>query len=63
MDRVEITARPQTDTELRRRAPVAKQLYGREELDKYGDTNIGDVLKRLPGVNMQGGAPRKRGLG
>ena len=63
MDRVEITARPQTDTELRRRAPVAKQLYGREELDKYGDTTIGDVLKRLPGVNMQGGAPRMRGLG
>ncbi len=63
MDRVEITARPQTDTDLRRRAPVAKQVYGREELDKFGDTNIADVLKRLPGVNMQGGAPRMRGLG
>jgi outer membrane receptor for ferrienterochelin and colicins len=63
LDRVEITARPQTDTELRRRAPVAKQVYGREELDKYGDTNVSDVLKRLPGVNMQGGAPRMRGLG
>ena len=63
LDRVEITARPQTDTELRRRAPVAKQVYGREELDKYGDTSVSDVLKRLPGVNMQGGAPRMRGLG
>ena len=63
LDRVEITARPQTDTELRRRAPVAKQVYGREELDKFGDTNVSDVLKRLPGVSIQGGAPRMRGLG
>jgi len=63
LDRVEITARPQTDTELRRRAPVAKQVYGREELDKFGDTSLSDVLKRLPGVNMQAGAPRMRGLG
>ena len=63
LDRVEITARPQTDTELRRRAPVAKQVYGRAELDQYGDTSIADVLKRLPGVNMQAGAPRMRGLG
>jgi outer membrane receptor for ferrienterochelin and colicins len=63
LDRVEITARPQTDTDLRRRAPVAKQVYGRDELDKFGDTNLSDVLKRLPGVNVQGGAPRMRGLG
>ncbi len=62
-DRVEVRARPQSDTELRRRAPVAKQVYGREELDQYGDTNVADVLKRLPGVSVQGGAPRMRGLG
>ena len=63
MERIEIRARPQTDTELRRRAPVAKQVYGREELDKFGDTSVSDVLKRLPGVNIAGGAPRMRGLG
>ena len=63
IERIEITARPQTDTDLRRRAPVAKQVYGREEIDKYGDTSVSDVLKRLPGVNIQGGAPRMRGLG
>ncbi len=62
-DRVEVRARPQSDTELRRRAPVAKQVYGREELDQFGDTNVADVLKRLPGVSMQGNAPRMRGLG
>ena len=63
LDRVEIRARPQSDTELRRREPVAKQIYGREELDKFGDTSVADVLKRLPGVSMQGNSPRMRGLG
>lgn len=60
---VEISAQPPSDTEQRRRDPVAKSIYGREELDKYGDTSLSDVLKRLPGVNMQGGNPRLRGLG
>lgn len=63
LERVEVRTRPQSDTELRRSAPVAKQVYGRDELDKYGDTNVADVLKRLPGVSMQGNAPRMRGLG
>ena len=61
LDRVEISAR-QTDTELRRRASTAKQIYGREELDKFGDTNVADVLQRLPGVTLQGNAPRLRGM-
>ncbi|MFA6313248.1 MAG: TonB-dependent receptor [Sterolibacterium sp.] len=63
IERVEVSARPQSDTDLRRRAMVAKQVYGREEMDKYGDTNVADVLKRLPGVSMQGSSPRMRGLG
>ena len=62
-ERVEIGARAQGGTELRRNALVAKQIYGRDELDKYGDSNALDVLKRLPGVNVAGGAPRMRGLG
>ena len=37
----------QGSTELRRAASVAKQIYGREELDQYGDTNALDVLRRL----------------
>ncbi len=63
LERVEVRARPQSDTELRRREPVAKQIYGREELDKFGDSSVADVLKRLPGVSMQGNSPRMRGLG
>ncbi|CAN5254819.1 siderophore amonabactin TonB-dependent receptor [soil metagenome] len=63
LERVEITQRPQSDTDLRRKAQIAKQIYGREEMDKFGDTNVADVLKRLPGVSVAGGAPRMRGLG
>ena len=63
VERIEVGGKAQTGTDLRRNAMVAKQVYGREELDKYGDTNALDVLKRLPGVNVQSGAPRMRGLG
>ena len=62
LERVEISGKQASD-DLRRRAQVAKQIYGREELDRNGDTNVADVLKRLPGVTMQGNAPRMRGLG
>ena len=61
--KVEVSAQPLTDTEQRRRDPVAKTVVGRDEIEKYGDTNLSDVLKRLPGVNMSGGNPRLRGLG
>ncbi len=62
LERIEIMGK-QDSTDLRRRAQIAKQIYGRDELDKYGDNNVADVLKRLPGVTMQGNAPRMRGLG
>lgn len=61
--RIEIRARNNDDTELRRRESVAKTVYGRDELDKYGDASVTDVLKRLPGVSLSGGNPRLRGLG
>ena len=60
--RIEVTAR-QSATDLRRAARVAKQIYGREELDKFGDTNALDVMRRLPGVNVGSDGPRMRGLG
>lgn len=61
--RVEIRGSEVSDTDQRRRDPVAKQIFGREELDKYGDVSVTDVLKRLPGVTLSGGNPRLRGLG
>ena len=56
------------DMEERRRSVAGKQIYGREELDRNGDTNLGDVLKRLPGVTLggrpgRGGDVRMRGMG
>ena len=61
--RVEIRGNEVSDTEQRRRRPVATTIVGREELDRYGDVSVTDVLRRTPGVDTQGGAPRLRGLG
>jgi iron complex outermembrane receptor protein len=66
--RVEITGGRQSDTEERRRATAAKIVIGREEIDKFGDATVGEVLRRLPGVTApgapgRGGPPRLRGLG
>ena len=68
LERVEVRATSASDDEQRRRSTAAKIVFGREELDRNGDTNLGDVLKRLPGVTMQGppgrgGNIRMRGLG
>ena len=66
--RIEITGGRDTDTEARRRASASKIVIGREEIDKFGDATVGEVLRRLPGVTTpgapgRGGPPRLRGLG
>lgn len=67
--RIVIRSRKQLgDTEERRHSTAAKMVFGREELDRHGDTSIGDVLKRLPGITLsgtpgRGGDIRMRGLG
>jgi iron complex outermembrane receptor protein len=66
--RIEITGGRNTDTEERRRSTAAKIVIGREEIDKFGDATLGEVLRRLPGVVTpgapgRGGPPRLRGLG
>lgn len=45
-----------------------RSIYGRDEIEKYGDTNLSEVLKRLPGISISEGAGkapeiRMRGLG
>lgn len=67
-ERVEITGGRDSDTEQRRQSTAAKIVIGREEIDKFGDATVGEVLRRLPGVTTpgapgRGGAPRLRGLG
>jgi outer membrane receptor for ferrienterochelin and colicins len=63
LERVELNARPQTTTELRRQSTAAKQIYEEEDIQKFGDVSVSDVLKRLPGVSLSGGGPALRGLG
>lgn len=52
----------------RRQDTASKIVVTQEEILKYGDTVLSDVLKRLPGVTVggvqgRGGAIRMRGLG
>ncbi|MFZ2987512.1 TonB-dependent receptor plug domain-containing protein [Ideonella sp.] len=68
--RVEINGVKGNDAALdeRRRATASKIVIGREELDRMGDSSLGDVLKRLPGVTMggppgRGSGPSMRGMG
>ncbi len=66
--RVEITGGRGNDTDQRRQSTAAKIVIGREEIERQGDSTLGEILKRLPGVTL-GGAPgrggqiRFRGLG
>jgi outer membrane receptor for ferrienterochelin and colicins len=55
------------EVETRRRSVAPKLVLGREEIERYGDFNVLDVLKRLPSVvvpagNSGTGGPRLRGL-
>lgn len=66
--RIEVTGGRADDTAERRRSTAAKIVIGREEIDKFGDATLGEVLRRLPGVTTpgapgRGGPPRLRGLG
>ena len=43
-------------------------IVGRDEIEKFGDGTLGEIIKRLPGVTMdgiagRGGNIRMRGLG
>ncbi len=68
LKRVEVTGSRASDSEARRQSTAAKIVVGRDEIERYGDSTVGELLKRLPGVTMQGapgrgGAIRMRGLG
>jgi iron complex outermembrane receptor protein len=65
---VEVIGVATDDSEQRRQSTAAKIIVGREDIERYGDSTVGELLKRLPGITMQGrpgrgGAPRMRGLG
>jgi outer membrane receptor for ferrienterochelin and colicins len=63
-----IRAGRQNTEQQRRESTAAKIVIGREEIDRQGDATLGEVLRRLPGVTVQGapgrgGGIRMRGLG
>lgn len=67
LDRVEVEGRA-TDEAVRRASTASKIVIGREEIERFGDSTVGEVLKRLPGVTTggrpgRGGDVRMRGMG
>lgn len=50
----------ETDTQQRQRSTASKIIVGREEIERYGDATVGELLRRLPGVTQQG-APGRGG--
>jgi outer membrane receptor for ferrienterochelin and colicins len=65
---IEVTGRRDDDDAARRQSTAAKIVVGRGEIERYGDTSLGELFKRLPGVTVQGsprrgGEVRMRGLG
>jgi outer membrane receptor protein involved in Fe transport len=52
-----------SDYDPRRDDTASKTVMNADEIRKYGDDNIYDVLKRAPGVTVTGKTLRMRGLG
>lgn len=67
LERVEVEGRASDDA-IRRASTASKIVITREEIDRYGDSTLGEVIKRLPGVTTggrpgRGGEIRMRGMG
>jgi iron complex outermembrane receptor protein len=64
MEEIEVRAQRLNDLEQRRYTNSVKTVVGREEIQKYGDSSLEDVLRRQPGVSIAagGGSPRLRGM-
>lgn len=60
---VQIEAKVVDDDRTRRDAVAGVVVVDREELDRYGDTSVLDVLQRQAGISIEGDQPRMRGLG
>src|SRR5215212_6865736 len=59
---VQITGSRPDDVQERRNSTAAKIIIGRDEIERFGDSTLGDVLKRLPGVTIQGRPGRGGGI-
>ena len=67
LERVQVEGRA-SDDNVRRASTASKIVISRDEIEKFGDSTVGEVLKRLPGVTTggrpgRGGDVRMRGMG
>lgn len=67
LKRVEISGTA-SDESIRKASTASKIVITREEIEKYGDSTLGEMIKRLPGVTTggrpgRGGDIRMRGMG
>lgn len=61
---VEVNAQRASVVDERRESAAAKIIIGRDEIEKYGDSQLVDVLRRLPSVTVgSGGSISMRGMG
>ena len=66
-EKLEVTEKRTAVTD-RRDSSASKIIISREDIEQYGDSNLGDVMRRLPGVTVggrpgRGGPPAMRGMG
>lgn len=62
VEKIEVKS-SQENYDARREDTATKIVVTEEEIAKYGDTQLVDVLKRLPGITVTGDSVRMRGLG
>ena len=67
LNRVEVVGN-NSEVEQRRASTASRIVIGKEEIERYGDSSVSEVLKRLPGVTTggrpgRGGDVRMRGMG
>ena len=67
LNRVEVIGN-NSDVEQRRASTASRIVIGKEDIERYGDSSVSEVLKRLPGVTTggrpgRGGNIRMRGMG
>ncbi|MCU0773979.1 MAG: TonB-dependent receptor [Ideonella sp.] len=65
---VQVRGSDRSPTDERRTSTATKIVVGREEIEQFGDSSLGDVIRRLPGVTIggrpgRGGELRMRGMG
>lgn len=60
---IEVNAQRLSTTDERRESAAGKIVVGRDEIEKYGSSELVDVLRRLPGVTVINGTVSLRGMG